>query len=74
MCCVFQTSSTAVTKKINAAPKEVRFDTKVITHEIPLLDSFAVRELFYSRQDTKHFKQDLQVELFLRELLFLERR
>mmetsp|Transcript_19626 Transcript_19626/g.29120 ORF Transcript_19626/g.29120 Transcript_19626/m.29120 type:complete len:99 (+) Transcript_19626:105-401(+) len=52
--------------------KEVRFDARVVTHNIPQLDSFAARELFYTRQETKSFKRDLHALLILRALSFSE--
>jgi len=57
---------------MNTSKKVVRFDERLVTEtrEVPQLNSFMTRELFYSRQETLYFKATFRAERLLRALSF----
>jgi len=57
---------------MNKNQKKVHFYHDIVTdiYEIPVLDYVLARELFYTRQERKNFKQIRRVEELIRALSF----
>mmetsp|Transcript_32872 Transcript_32872/g.36418 ORF Transcript_32872/g.36418 Transcript_32872/m.36418 type:complete len:85 (-) Transcript_32872:109-363(-) len=57
---------------MNKIEKKVRFYHDLVTeiYEIPMLDYVRARELYYTRQERKNFKQIRKIEELVRVLSF----